>query len=173
MQSINLRGHGIYAHNSLLQMEMYVREYELRKKSNNNSGNKEDATVNWRTKNWNEIHTFENDRFLFLYILNETLNWEGLNVFSSFLRYVFVSHIHLLSSLFENCSRLDMSCDFMRYLFCGLVLGDKRWQDFICILVCVSSSSPYGWLYVVMKVGLKNVTRRQCKVSSVRKKSSF
>lgn len=76
-----------------------------------------------------------------------------------------LSHLHLEACL---CSRLGMSCDFMRYLFCGLVLGDKRWQDFICILVCVSSSCVAA--RYTLNVELKNVTRRRCEASNEKKK---
>lgn len=127
-------------------MATYVREYELRSKQ------QQQRRYSWKLtcKHQNKTHLFENNHFLFVCTLNESLlgMLECLSsplcsaisflcrYFRSFVPNFVVSRLHL-----EICSRLGMSCDFMRYLFCGLVLGDKRWQDFICILVCGSSSS--------------------------------
>lgn len=129
-----------------------------------------------------KIHIFENDHFLFLFALNKSLLRISLclSLSSHSPSIVFIFSFIMYRLHLEICSHSEMSCDFMRYLFCGLVLGDKRWQDFICILVCVyRRRRHHRWLLYMMRCLrtecgiLRNVTRRQCKVSSKTKKSSF
>lgn len=130
--------------------------YEI---SNNNNNEAATTDENWRAKNQNKAHLFENNHFLCLSTLDESLLgmvvWLHSILFLYHFSRSFLSRLHL-----EICSRLEMSYDFMRYLFCGLVLGDKRWQDFICILVCVSSSSSSSPTKTTASSLLSCVTRR-------------
>lgn len=124
----------ICAHNSLLQMAEWAREnskYETRPTTTNKSQPKS-----------KRMHKFRNN-------LRFALNERGKTY-----KTVHTSFSLCLSFPFSLSSSLVF--DFLRYLFCVLELGDKRWHDFIWILVCVSSS------LVVRKLNLRNITRRQC-----------